>query len=350
MQWHKHLAAASALLAINLPALASTSTTEIYGQLNVSTDFLDTDSRGESLNISSNNSRIGFRGRHIVEPQLTLLWQAETTLRVDSQGGDLIDRDTFLGATGDWGQVRVGKFDTPLKGLRNRVDFFGNQVGDARNVVRNRVDNPDGDGQIGWDERFRNGIAYRTPAWQGVTAEVHYATRLDNNGTTTSDTNAWSGAISWQGARAWLAVAHERQVYVNTGAPDFKRSASRVAGYYDIGDLRVTGFYQYAEDPDDSAYGAGARYRLSEKLALKTQYYRLDADADDSNAELYAVGLDYQVARNLQTYANYAVVRNQDLAALRPYTQGRTTGGGAELAVDDGSSPSGISLGVSYRF
>ncbi|MBA3979510.1 MAG: hypothetical protein C0462_02810 [Alcanivorax sp.] len=62
---------------------------EIYGRMNASVDFLDTDGNGESLNLSSNNSRIGFRGEHYFEAHaLTLLWQAETTLRIDSQGGE----------------------------------------------------------------------------------------------------------------------------------------------------------------------------------------------------------------------------------------------------------------------
>lgn len=335
---------------------------EIYGRMNASVDFLDTDGNGESLNLSSNNSRIGFRGEHYFEAHaLTLLWQAETTLRIDSQGGEWIDRDTFVGARGEWGLVRFGKFNTPLKNLRSQVDFFPDQVGDARNVLRNRITGPEGQGPVGWDERFRNGIAYRTPVWHGVTGDVHYATRLDGNGTTTSDTHSWSASVSWQGDGTFVAVAHEQQQFVAAipaGDPgaglltgdQYRRKATRVAGWQDIGPLRLAALYQYADNPDDKAYGGGARYTLNPRWALKTQFYRLDADDDDLRADLYAVGVDYTLARNMLFYFSYAWIDNEDAATLRPYVQGRTTGGGNELATVPGGSPSGLSLGGSYRF
>lgn len=336
-------------LALTAPTLLLAEAS-IYGQLNGSIDYLNTDGNGEAINVSSNNSRIGVRGNNTVTSELTIVWQAETGLRLDSQGGDLFDRDTFIGAEGNWGRARFGKFDTPLKLIRSRTDLFNNQVGDARNVVRNRVNNPDGAGRIGWDERFRNGVAYRTPTWNGVVAEVHYSSSLDTDGARSSDSNAYSASITWENDVLWLAAAYEYQVFVNENNDDFERRAARLAGIYDLGKLRLIGFFQHAEDPDDIAYGIGTRYALNAKLALKAQAYYLAADADASDAKLYAIGVDYRVAPNLLTYANFAIVENEDNNNLRPYVQGRTTGGGAELATVDGGSPSGLALGFSYRF
>ncbi|MBZ2190020.1 porin [Alcanivorax sp. JB21] len=346
-----------ALPLLALPLLAAAQPVEIYGRMNASVDFLDTDGNGESLNLSSNSSRIGFRGNHYFEThELTVLWQAETTLRIDNQGNDWIDRDTFVGARGDWGLLRFGKFNTPLKRLRSQVDFFSDQVGDARNILRNRIAGPGGQGPIGWDERFRNGIAYRTPAWRGMTGEGHYATRLDGDGTSTSDTHAWSASLTWQGEHTLLALAHEQQQYVDTDGDGlltgdlYRRKATRVAGWQDIGSLRLAALYQHADNPDDKAYGGGARYALDERWALKMQFYRLDADDEDLRADLYAAGVDYTLARNMLFYVSYAWMDNGDAATLRPYAQGRTTGGGSELATVPGGSPSGLSLGGSYRF
>ena len=333
-----------------LPAATQAQVTgaQIYGQLHVSADYLDTDSRGSALNLSSNASRLGFRGKYEVQEQLTVVWQAETTLRVDSQGGDLIDRDTFLGLTGDWGLLRVGKFDTPMKVLRNRTDIFPNQIGDARNITRNRVAAPAGlgSGQIGWDERFRNSIHYRTPTVAGLTANAQYSTSLDSASSNDADAGSWSASVEWRLATFWIAVAHENQTYTDDVLPEYERHATRVAALYDIGDFRFSALYQKAEDPDDAAWGAGVRYRVTEKVALKTQYYHLDADADDSDADLYALGADYQVAPNLTFYANYAVLDNDALSNLRPYSQART----ADPASLAGNSPSGFSLGTVFSF
>ncbi len=45
-------------------------------------------------------------------------------------------RDTFVGLKGDFGQARVGRFDSPFKAARGPVNFFGDMVGDIRNVTR----------------------------------------------------------------------------------------------------------------------------------------------------------------------------------------------------------------------
>ncbi len=341
----------------------------LYGVINVSVDHLDTGD-DSAFNVSSNSSLIGVRGRYQAHPAIAVTWQAETTIPFDGQGGDLVDRDTFIGLTGDWGLLRAGKFDTPLKTLRNRVDLFGNQVGDIRNISRNRVSGTVGQNltvspganpgdpattvsssisrNIGFDERFRNSIHYRTPDFGGITGDVQYATSQADSGNATSDNDAWSASLTYRTEKLYLAIAHEQQNFaaVSGGFDDFERKATRIAAAWDIGDLRITGFYQEATDPDDKAYGLGLRYRLTQSVALKGQFYRLDADADNSGSDLFAVGVDYQLDRNLQFYLNYARVDNDNGARLSPYAQGRS----ANPSVAQGDDPGAVSLGAIYRF
>jgi predicted porin len=54
----------------------------------------------------------------------------------DDKSVDFATRDTFVGLKGDFGQVRAGRFDSPFKVARGPVNFFGDMVGDIRNVTR----------------------------------------------------------------------------------------------------------------------------------------------------------------------------------------------------------------------
>jgi predicted porin len=327
--------------AIAAPAFAN-SPVQIYGQANFSADFLDGDSSGEGLNFSSNNSRLGFKGEHKFEDGLTAFFQVEATIQLDNGAAIQSDRDTFVGFKGDWGQLRGGRFDTPLKALRNRTDLFGNQVGDARNILR-----ADGtvDGTTNWwDERLRNSIAYRSPVFAGgFTANLQYSSNQSNGTNNTSDNASYSASLEWQKDKLWIAVAHEDSVKTVGD----ERAATRFAISYEVGDILLNALYQQAEDPDNNAYGVGARYKLNDKVFLKGQYYILDTDANEEGASLAAVGVDYRYARNLLFYVNYASVSNEDLANRSPYRQGRTDG---NLDPAAGETATGFSVGTSFRF
>lgn len=335
------------LAATTAPAFAQAQPVQIYGQLHVSVDHIDSDIDGNSaqLNTSSNASLIGLRGTHRIDDNLNVLWQAESTVDVTNAGDISVDRDTFLGLSGSWGLVRVGQFDTPLKTLRNRTDLFGNQAGDARNITHFT-----GPGLAGLDRRFKNGIHYRTPSFGGVIVNLHYATNLDSdddgNAAQSSDEQAYSASVEYSIGGLWAAIAYD-----DSKVDD--NSAIRVAGFYDIGDFRITALYQDIDNPsgiaDVTAYGAGVRYALNEKVRLKTQYYKLEVDdANDSKGELVAVGVDYHYAPNLQFYVNYAVLDN-DGTTRTPYNVARSASTSAAGATGD-ESPAAVSVGTIFRF
>lgn len=330
------------LVAAAFPGFVQAQAPQFYGTLHVSVDQIDSDIDGNSsqLNTSSNASLLGLRSTHRIDDHLSLLWQVESTVDLVNAGTLKVDRDSFVGLSGDWGLFRVGQFDTPMKILRNRIDLFGNQVGDARNIV----------GVDGLDRRFKNGIHYRSPAFYGVIANLHYSTNTGDNATQRSDTQAFSSSLEYRNGNFWTAVAYD-----DDSTNDFK--SFRLVGLYDVGAFRITGLYQETDKPrtaataDTTAYGVGLRYKLNEKVALKTQYYRFEYDdADDSQAELAAVGVDYQYAPALLFYANYAFLDN-DNTYRTAYNVARTASTTSDATVADGDEkPAALSVGAIYRF
>lgn len=64
--------------------------------------------------VVENESRIGFRAHKDMFEDFKITMQIESGYVDSWQGGTLGARDTYLGASGDWGNVRVGRVLTPL--------------------------------------------------------------------------------------------------------------------------------------------------------------------------------------------------------------------------------------------
>ncbi len=339
----KYLAlAVAASMAAPLAVQAQTEMPQVYGRAHLSFDYLDNGDQG-AANVSSNSSRIGFRGNHPLDYGLTAFYQVEGEVFYDAgQNSSFNSRDTFAGIRGDFGMLRLGRFDSPMKRVRSRTDLFGDQVGDARNITRGAL-------SPHYDDRLRNSIHYQTPALGPVTLDVQYATSQsgsDTGGESNSDVDAISASITFAQGPLTLIAAYEQ-----FSGGDDDPSAFRLGGFYDIADLRLTAFYQSASDDpalgDTDVYGVGARYTIGAG-AIKAQYYANSIDdVDDADSSMFAIGYEHRLARNFTGYINYAFVSNDDNVNLVPYTQARSTG---DLDAVAGETTSGASIGMIYNF
>jgi predicted porin len=320
----------------------------LYGQLNVSLDHLDNDT-DSGLNLSSNASRIGIKGDIEIREGLKGLYQVETEVRVDNGEGTWATRDTFLGLQGNFGTVRAGQIDTPVKVIGRRAELFGDQVGDARNLTR-VVAAPTGN-LARFDERPRNTIQYATPKFSGLQGIVQYATNLDTASTANNDNDLISLAVHYAQGPAFVGLGYEKVGNVNVGEDD--PSIVRLGGYYDVTSaFRVTALWQavsgVASEWDYDVYGIGARYR-QDNWTLKAQFYQLNDEVDEWDSSLFAVGAEYALAKAVTLYLVYAGTSNDDNRTITPYGQGR----GDNLAIaaaNAGDSASGLSLGTIVRF
>lgn len=94
---------------------------DFYGRLHVSADYLNDGSDG-GVNVSNNSSRLGLLLDYKVAGNLTLIGQIERGIDVSEGSSTITARNTFLGVKGDWGTLRAGFYDTPVKRIINAVD------------------------------------------------------------------------------------------------------------------------------------------------------------------------------------------------------------------------------------
>lgn len=356
MKFSKTLIAAATVATLASAAHAQLKTDgllEVYGRASFSVDQLDDGDKYKRMNLSSNASRLGFRGSKKIG-EVTGIWQIEQEIQfnMSNAAGDtynrLASRDTFAGLQGDFGTVRVGKFDTPFKVAREPFNLFGDQLGDMRNLTRV--------GDAKFDERLNNMLEYQTPVMNGFQAKIAYSFHSGTSATTTSGVekkeDATSVSLGYKAGKLEATLAYETYG-ADTGTTG-KRDATRAALSYKVTpELRLAGFYQTADsktgaaDQGGDVTGLGVEYMLTPKTSLKAHYMDLKANAANSDATMYTLGAEYRYNKELRFYANYAGLDNGSAIKLTPWKEGRTAAPSAGTA---GKTTSGLSLGMRYDF
>jgi predicted porin len=339
----KSLIALAVAGAFAAPAFAATSNVDIYGKLHVSANYFQDQSDAFSdLGISSNASRIGFKGSEDLGGGLKAIWQAESSVNLDEGGGTWASRNSFIGLNGGWGTALLGQHDTPLKLVGRAVDLFGDTMADSRNVMS-------GAGDV----RAKNVVAYISPSFSGFGFAAAYSTDPDDAvpASDEADNDVWNVSATYNNGPLYLGGAYsdgDAQTNLGLGA------MWRVAAGFTFGNFKVVGQYDSSEADDNTlasdrdAWMVGGSYTMG-AMVFKANY--MEAEVDGCTAafacepEQWTVGMDYNLSKRTSVYALYS--DGQDVVM----------GGGAGLS--DQVSPailtgeediSVISLGVVHSF
>ncbi|SDG89429.1 Outer membrane protein (porin) [Pseudomonas flavescens] len=357
--------AVGAALSVPGAAMADVS---IYGRAHVSVDYLDDGAKYSETNLSSNSSRLGFKGDHEINPDLKAFFQIEQQINFttgSSDGGtSFATRDTFVGLGGNFGAIQVGRFDSPFKVARGPFNLFGDQVGDMNNLARVTA------GRL--DERYDNTIQYTTPDFSGFNAKVAYSMykgqslNITDTAANNEDSDAFSVSLNYIGGPLEASLAYE-QVEEDTlrGEADSIRAA---AAYKITDTFKLVGFYQTTDFSGFSTttsaqrdagtfnvYGLGGEFAIAKNTALKATWMTNDSDADNADADMWVMGIEHKLDKAVRVYANYAVVDNDENVAYTPWSQSRTanpTGQSVVNGVNEalGEKASGFTVGLRYDF
>ena len=156
----KKLLAIAVAAALVAPAAAMAETT-LYGKLHASYGEVKDNAGDKVTGVESHSSRIGIKGSHALNNGLEATYGLEYGIDLDGDnGGDAVNgrpsigadvgsktlsaRNTFVGLKGGFGEVRVGRHDTPAKLATAGQDVFADTYADMANIVNvdgHRVDN-----------------------------------------------------------------------------------------------------------------------------------------------------------------------------------------------------------------
>jgi len=329
MQHRKALIAAAIAAGLATSVNAAAETT-VYGKIHTSVASVSQDdgvTDTSATQFKSNASRIGFKSSKEMENGMTVTGQAEFEIDAvgdsDKSSTDLIKlRNTYVGLKGGFGEVRIGRHDTPHKMSTAKLDPFGDTYADYNNIITE-------------DHRLSNVIAYLNNFGPVGFAAAYYAG--DDSVTAENAGDATSVMVNYTGGPLYLSAAVES--HNDTIAGDLQTATKFGAGYT-IGPVNLGLVYETlsfdgntVKDQDETYISA--QYKMTETMKLKAAYGMRDDGVSATDDEVMsAIGLDYKMDKSAKLYVLYANGTDGGLAR-----KGKLNGDGTAL-----------SLGAVYKF
>ncbi len=128
----------SLLLSCLMPSVA-TAEAQLLGKANLSAASLDDDS-GSSIAIDSHSSRVGIKGsvdsKNSLQINYRFVWQIDMSDNAKASDDHIKSREQYIGLKDSWGELRIGRHDTPYKkaGKKN-IEFFSDTYADWNNII-----------------------------------------------------------------------------------------------------------------------------------------------------------------------------------------------------------------------
>jgi predicted porin len=343
----KSLIALAVAGVVSAPAFAATANVDVYGKAHMAVSLFDDQPAGiNDVQITSNASRIGFKGAEDLGGGLSAIWQIESGVNLDEQNGSLSNRNSFVGLKGGFGTVLAGNHDTPLKLVGRAVDLFGDTMADSRNVMGG-----------GSDTRTDNTVAYISPSFSGLSFAGAYSTdpfSAQANAGDVDDRSVYNLNATYANGPLFLGLGYgdgDGHEALGLGAH------MRGAAGFTFGNFKIVGQYDSLEDDssivgtqagDYDAWMLGGAFTMG-NVVLKANYMEGEFDGDavlpGRDLEQWTVGADYNLSKRTGVYALYSSGSNVTMGAGGGLSD--QVGGAPVLGDDDVSV---ISLGMTHSF
>ncbi|MFZ5592947.1 MAG: porin [Pseudomonadota bacterium] len=328
------LAVAGALAA----PLAAQADVEVYGQARMSVDYNNNDTpvTGDDKNalaVSSNKSRIGFKGSEDLGGGLKALWQIEQGVEFDTGAFAATARDTFLGLGGNFGTVLAGKLRTPYRTSTERLDVFMDTKADYNAIIGSAGYGmlSDKDTNIG-NLRVNNALAYVTPNFNGFQGTLAYVTNYNDlvggsgdnlpRSKADGDMDAYSLSGTYDNGPLYLAAAYEslNKFMPKTSGTGYDNAKSwKVGGGWNFGQGTTIGAVYENMDlggavKDRNAWYLSGMHKM-DAFNVKAAYGQADdwsgTGLKDTGATHWSIGGGYELSKSTEVYALYTQLSNK---------------------------------------
>ena len=304
---------ALAAVAASSAAFAQSSVT-LYGSLDLSLESVKGDK--SVTRVTSGNhttSRFGVKGVEDLGGGLKAKFNLEAPINADTGEvkGNFWNRQAWLGLQGGFGELRLGRQDTPIGAIAGNTSLLGGQAYDDFKIAGTLA----GDGA----RRTDNAVTYILPKLaDGLTATLQYSTKLSGNEVANDDEGKHYGLSVQYAANGFGAGLGYVNAKNNANGND-KLKGLLVYGSYDFGMTKVTAYYN--RDTDSTAaekaklYGVRFDVPVSETFALQASLSKSKdntqaANVNDDDATIVALKGTYSLSKRTAVYGLFTNVSN----------------------------------------
>lgn len=297
-------------------------------------------------------SRLGFRGSEDLGGGLSAIFTLESGISVDtgtlSQGGRLFGRQGYVGISGDFGTLTVGRqYTMRYYGMLDADIFAASQQG--LGSLDSGIPNARADNAIsyrGTAGAFTGGVNFSTGR-DAVSANNPTATNCPGETAIARQCREWSAMAKYDGGGWGLVSAYERQyggttaTYAGMTSPDLRDSRFTVNAYMKLADSRLgAGWLRRVNDagntPRSQLYWVVAAVPATPLLMFDAMLAMNRFEDSPNKAVLLTMRAVYSLSRRTGIYLSASFINNSGTLASAVSTNAPGTGplpGGAQQSL-----------------
>lgn len=307
--------------------------------------------------VSDNSSLLGVRAEKDLSGGLKGWAQLETGFKADDTTNgtnSFATRNSGVGLTGGFGNVFIGRWDTPFKiSQLLSVDPFGDlTIADPAGITMR---------QLAFDNRANNILQYWSPSFSGFVARLAVTSNEGKSdapavpGTAAgANPRLYGGSLEWTSGPFYASYAYEKHKD-STGnvvaAQGIDETGNGISGKYTIGWAQISGqLGQYKRTGTDNQKSGMINLVGTFSQHQGIVSYRKSKDGGTTGTTQpecsgYALAYKYLFDRNLDFVAEYVKVSNK-VGGLCDFGQN----GVGSAATAGGGDPTGVAAGLRYVF
>jgi predicted porin len=332
---------ALAILASVAGAAAAQSSVTVYGLLDAGITSEIGGASGSIVKLATgvqSGNRLGFKGTEDLGNGLKANFQIENGFNADTgtarQGGALFGRQAYVGLSGNFGALNLGRQYDPLFVALDTIDPFGTGLTGASTNLMSA-------GNV----RTNNAIKYTSNNLSGFTADVLYGAGESANGASVGRTIGASG--TYANGPVLFTVAYDK-VNANVAVAQPELKLVLVGGTYNFGVAMAHAAYESEKGngSDFRDYMLGVSVPVGAAGSLMASYINKDdRTANQTGGKQYAIGYTYALSKRTNAYTSYGHIKND--AAGTNFVGDASSGGSTPTA---GHSSGALTVGIRHKF
>ena len=298
-----------AILAASVSAAYAQTAVTVYGVVDLGiASERGANTKNSLLSGNQSGSRLGFKGTEDLGDGLKANFVLENGFNADAgsvaQSGLLFGRRATVGLSGAFGEVNLGRRNTPFYNAIDSVDPMSvGFAGNATNLITKT------------GTRMDNAVIYTSPQFNGVSGEVAYGFG-EVPGDNTSNRQL-SASAAYVLDRVSVSLAHH-DAKDATGANTTKNTVIGGKYKFDVASAHLA-YVRNSGNPavDSNDWLVGVTVPLGTSTVRASYIRKDDKTAFNNDAKQLALAYTYDLSARTNFYTSYAKINNDNLAVYK---------------------------------
>ena len=306
-------------------------------------------------------SRFGFRGVEDLGGGLKALFTLESGFNLDDgtigQGGRMFGRQAFVGVSGPWGAITVGRQYTMNFWALGEADIIGPSA-HGLGAIDSYIPNARADNSIAYRGTFSGLTVGTTFSFGRDTVNASSPAGTNCAGESGADSRAcreWSGMLKYD-TPTWGVSGSIDRLHGGTGAfaglvrSDLTDTRKQLNGYVKLGSIKLGGGVLQRENegsalfPKSNLVHMGVSWTVNPALQVDAALHNIRFSNTANKANRATVRGIYSLSKRTALYASYSHIDNSGTLSLP------VSAGAAGSNPVPGGDQSGLMVGIRHSF